>query len=183
MTYGDGRATPTRRPIRSSSESHAGRTPTGHPRLVALRHHASFWVAPAVLLIAALLPWPYGYYVLLRLAVFAASTLIAYEQWRFDDAVSGWVVAFGAVALLYNPIMPIHLTREIWSVVNVATAAVFLAHLGALRRSIGSQSSEQRPPYVRSVRRIWILPRSLSLGLTWHRPSGERDVTSHDKME
>lgn len=113
-------------------------------RLVALRHHKSLWLAPAVLLAGALLPWPYGYYDLLRLAVCAVSGWIAYEQWRHDDAVSGWVVAFGGMAMLYNPVMPIHLTREIWSVVNLASASLFVWHLSALTRLVRDTDSTAR---------------------------------------
>lgn len=101
-------------------------------RLVSLRHHKSLWIVPTVLLGAALLPWPYGYYQLLRLAVCVVSGWIAYEQWKHDDAVSGWVVAFGGLALLYNPVMPVHLSREVWSVLNLSSAALFLGHLRAL---------------------------------------------------
>ena len=115
-----------------------------HSRLVALRHHKSLWLAPAVLLTGALLPWPYGYYELLRLAVCAVSGWIAYEQWRHDDAVSGWVVAFGGMAMLYNPLMPIHLTREIWSMLNLASALVFVLHLGALKSLVQDLDSSAR---------------------------------------
>lgn len=58
-------------------------------RLVFLRHHPSLWLAPAALLILALLPWPYGFYNLLRLAVCVVSAWLAYEQWKHDDAISG----------------------------------------------------------------------------------------------
>lgn len=95
-----------------------------------------------MLLLAALFPWPYGYYNLLRLAVFAVSTWIAYEQWRHDDAISGWVVAFGGISLLYNPLIPIHLTREIWAALNIGTAALFLGHLRALKRLVTIQSRD-----------------------------------------
>ena len=175
---------PAQRPVRSVSESHPGQTRTPHNlRLVALRHHASVWVAPAVLLIAALLPWPYGYHGLLRVAVFVVSAWIAYEQWRFDEAVSGWVVAFGGVALLYNPFMPVHLTREIWSVLNIATAVLFLTHPRALRGLIAGRSSEQRQFFVRSLRRLKSLPRSLSRRLSLYQSSGARDVSSRGKEE
>ena len=103
-------------------------------RLVSLRHHPSLWVGVSALLLFALFPWPYGYYVLLRLAVFVVSAWIAYEQWKIDNAISGWVVAFGAVALLYNPLLPVHLTRELWIVLNLATAALFLWHFRELKR-------------------------------------------------
>ena len=115
-----------------SSHREACGTSPRESRLVSLRHHKSFWLAPTVLLAAALLPWPYGYYQLLRLAVCVVSGWIAYEQWKHDDGVSGWVVAFAGMALLYNPAMPVHLSREIWSVLNLASAALFLGHLGAL---------------------------------------------------
>jgi len=95
-----------------------------------------------VLLLVALFPWPYWYYNLLRLAVFAVSAWIAYEQWRIDDAISGWVVAFGLIALLYNPFLPVHLTREIWSVLNIGTAALFLGHLVALKKLGSAQSNK-----------------------------------------
>lgn len=114
---------------------------------------ASLWLVPAALLVAALFPWPYGYYTLLRLAVCCVSGWVAYEQWRHDDAISGWVVAFGAAALLYNPILPIHLTREIWSVLNVITAALFLGHLVSLGRMAANESKGRRLPSGRSLRR------------------------------
>ena len=174
---------PARGRFPSTSVSRSGPARADNVRLVALRHHASVWVAPAILLIAALFPWPYGYYGLLRLAVFVVSAWIAYEQWRFDDAVSGWVVAFGGVALLYNPFMPIHLTREIWSVLNIATAVLFFAHLRALKGLISGQSSEQRRFFARPVQRLKSLPRSLIRRIASHRSSGARDVASRGKRD
>ena len=122
-------------------------------RLVSLRHHASLWLAPAAMLVGALFSWPYGYYTLLRLAVCGVSSWIAYEQWRHDGAISGWVVAFGAAALLYNPAVPIHLTREIWSVLNVVTAALFLGHLWALTRLVANESERHERRFARYWRR------------------------------
>ena len=119
-------------------------------RLVSLRHHPSLWLAPATLLILALLPWPYGFYNLLRLAVCVVSAWLAYEQWKHDDAVSGWVVALSAAALLYNPLLPIHLTREIWSVLNIATAGLFLGHLRVLKNLVNTQAPYLRPPEERT---------------------------------
>lgn len=178
----DGPQTPAQRHVRIASGSPA-RAPVDNRRLVALRHHASVWVAPAILLIAALFPWPYGYYGLLRLAVFVVSAWIAYEQWRFDDAVSGWVVAFGGVALLYNPFMPVHLTREIWSVLNIATAVLFLAHLRALKGLIAERPGEQSRLSVQPGRRLKSLPRSLFRRLRLQQSSGAREVTSRGKED
>lgn len=105
-------------------------------RLVSLRHHPAVWLVPTALLLLAILPWPYGFYNLLRLAVCAVSAWLAYEQWKHDNAASGWMVALSAVALLYNPVIPIHLTREIWIVLNLISAGVFLGHLWVLKNKI-----------------------------------------------
>ena len=62
------------------------------------------WVGPVVMLMAALFPWPYGYYNLLRLCVCGVAAFLAYQQWIHDDAASKWVVTLIAIALLYNPL-------------------------------------------------------------------------------
>ena len=105
-------------------------------RLVALRHHPALWLTPAALLLLALLPWPYGFYTFLRLGVCVVFAWLAYEQWKFDNAISAWVVVLGAFTLLYNPLLTVHLTREIWSVLNPLTAFVLVCHLWSLRRLI-----------------------------------------------
>lgn len=168
--------------IQATTESHVGHLSPGDSRLVSLRHHPSLWWGPAALLLAALLPWPYGYYDLLRLAVFVVSAWIAYEQWRHDDGVSGWVVAFGAAALLFNPFMPIHLTREIWSVLNIGTAMLFLGHLRALRRLVVGTPNEPRQLSARSIgRRLRSAPRLFSQRLLSRRPGPP--TISRDKAE
>lgn len=102
-------------------------------RSAVFRHDWILWVGPIVMLVAALLPWPYGYYNLLRFCVCGAAAFLAYQQWTHDDAASKWVVVLVGIAVLYNPLVPIHLTRDIWSVLNVATAATFVGHLRSLR--------------------------------------------------
>lgn len=146
---------PTRKAIRpatSRSDNFTRVLGSHESRIVAIRHHASVWIVPAVLLVLALLPWPYGYYTFLRLGVCAVSGWLAYEQWRHDNAVSGWVVGLGATALLFNPLLPIHLTREIWNVLDLAAAGLLVAHLCALRRLITELPANGPTPLRRSVR-------------------------------
>ena len=85
------------------------------------------------MLVAALFPWPYGYYNFLRFCVCGAAAFLAYQQWTHDNAASKWVVIWGMIAVLYNPFVPVHLTREIWTTLNVATAVAFVAHFRILR--------------------------------------------------
>lgn len=68
---------------------------------------------------------PYAYYTLLRwvcCGVFAYLTLKAYEQ-----GLQGWTWVLGVTAAIYNPLVRVHLTREIWTFVNVVTIVIAAA--------------------------------------------------------
>ena len=93
------------------------------------------WIPQAisgVLLLWAVNPEnPYEYYILLRwicCAAFAYLTVQAYSLKK-----DGWVWILGFVAVLYNPIVSVHLSREIWSVVNLVTIAIAAASVFVLR--------------------------------------------------
>jgi hypothetical protein len=88
------------------------------------------WAIPAVLLLLALGPWPYGYYVLLRLVVCLASIFIA---WRLKKKGEALMWAFVTLAILYNPIVKVPLGREVWMVANLISLVPF-AYVG-LRRT------------------------------------------------
>ena len=111
-----------------------------------------YFAVPAAMALLALLDTPYGYYQLLRLVVAAASVFIAVAAWQRGSHVA--VIAFGLLALIYNPIAPLHLKRDIWEWVNIGTAAVFLFALAMLelreRRNRGTGS----PPGVSEPRRL-----------------------------
>ena len=94
------------------------------------------WLVPIGLVLAALFPWPvYGYYIFLRIVMCIACAFLAYRQFVSNDRLDFWTILLGAVAVLYNPIIPVHLTREIWSVINVGTAAVLGAHWALVGRN------------------------------------------------
>lgn len=76
--------------------------------------------------LAAMLLWalsesnPYGYYQLLRWGCLVGFLFIArYCHLRSDDS---WVWAFCALALLYNPLIPLALGRSLWELVNIGSA-------------------------------------------------------------
>jgi hypothetical protein len=88
-------------------------------------------IASAMLLWALYPENPYGYYILLRwiiCAVFAYLAIQAYAQ-----AKQAWVWIFVLTALIYNPLIRLHLTREIWSVVNIVTIVVAVASIFILK--------------------------------------------------
>src|SRR5690606_30004279 len=88
--------------------------------------HLAVWIVPIILLVVAGAPLPYGYYTLVRFAACGAAAFIAYQSHRADKIAWTWVM--GGIAVLFNPVVPFHLGREIWFAVDLAAAIVFAAH-------------------------------------------------------
>ena len=73
---------------------------------------------------------PYGYYTLLRwvcCAVFAYSASCAVNHQHKD-----WAWVLGLTAAIYNPIIPVHLSRELWLIVNTVTIGIAVASIFAV---------------------------------------------------
>src|SRR5262245_692633 len=91
------------------------------------------WLFVAGMLVyAALEKHPYRYYTLLRwicCPVFAYSAFTAHENNRLP-----WAWIFGVLALLYNPILRVHLDRTTWTGVNWVTVAVLVVAAIVFRR-------------------------------------------------
>ena len=84
-----------------------------------------FWIAPILVMAIGFLPMPYGYYNLSRIVVCVCSIYFAYNLYKQDDITFVWI--FGLLAVLYNPIIPIHLyEKKIWMIVNILTAVLFI---------------------------------------------------------
>jgi len=90
------------------------------------------WLIPMAALSVALLEMPYGYYTLLRLLVCGVCLYLV--AWDSEHGRKSWVWVLGGCAVLYNPVFRIHLDRELWSFVNVATIGLFAAHMWSHRR-------------------------------------------------
>jgi hypothetical protein len=84
-----------------------------------------------VLLLWALDKHPYGYYTLLRFVVCGVTAYSAYLAVELKK--NGWAWTFGIIALLFNPIIPFHLGRDIWQIVDVGVAILLLVSLFLLK--------------------------------------------------
>jgi hypothetical protein len=83
------------------------------------------WLIAAVMLILAVIgQYPYGFYKLLRwicCAVFVYSAFKAQEEDRI-----AWAWIFGALAVLFNPIVLVHLQRDTWQIIDWITISVIV---------------------------------------------------------
>ncbi|CAM3297178.1 DUF6804 family protein [Shewanella pealeana] len=90
----------------------------------------------SVLLFLGVAPLPYGYYMLLRLVatvVFVWAALVAHQR---KNEVLPWV--FGLCAIVFNPIIKIHLPKELWAVIDITAGMLLLA----VQKQIKEQSNE-----------------------------------------
>jgi len=84
-------------------------------------------IVASVVLLLALLPFPYAYYTLLRIVVTICAGIIAYNLKPHEDR-KNWFFIFVGIAILFNPIIPIHLSRKIWGLIDIIVAVVFGWH-------------------------------------------------------
>jgi hypothetical protein len=85
-------------------------------------------IIAGVVLILAIPPlWPYGYYQLLRWVVTAAALYIIYISYGLDNKKWIWLMAI--IAILFNPIFSIHLTKGIWAPIDFVVAIIFFISL------------------------------------------------------
>ncbi len=110
--------------------------------LIASRVWAPQFVAVAFLLWALSPTNPYAYYVLLRwvcFGVFGFLTTLAVK-----NRLIGWAWGLGTITALYNPFFTAHLTRELWSLVNIATILVATGTVFSRRLSSVANSERRR---------------------------------------
>lgn len=88
----------------------------------------------AALLFLAIFPWPYGYYILLRWLICFSASVVA---WGFYKShLSHWSLIFGGIAFLFNPLIPVYLTKPVWVSIDLIVSVLFV---------IASQSSGRQP--------------------------------------
>ena len=91
---------------------------------------------PVIYICAAMLflgaaPLPYGYYSLLRLVACGVFGFAAFTAHERRKTFLPWV--YGLIAILFNPIFKIHLSKGTRGSLDIVAALVLLATSGAIR--------------------------------------------------
>lgn len=89
------------------------------------------WWIPLGVLSVALLQLPYWYYLFVRLIVCGACIFLTRAE--VEAHRTRWAWTLGAVAFLYNPLIKVHLDRELWWIINLATIWLLAIHMWARR--------------------------------------------------
>lgn len=80
-----------------------------------------YWLG-LILCLVAVMPLPYGFYTFLRIAVTIIAIVAALDFYKNNEGI--WIV-FAGITVLFNPLIPIYLTREIWFFIDLITAGFF----------------------------------------------------------
>jgi membrane-bound ClpP family serine protease len=82
-------------------------------------------IVAAVLLLIAMLHLPIGYYRIMRIGVTIAAILLIRQELK--KGINTWVILFGIITILFNPIFPVYLgTKSTWLPIDLISGATFL---------------------------------------------------------
>ena len=87
-------------------------------------------IAGALLL--CLLSLPYGYYELVRWGGMVCFGVLAFYSYQQKE--EGWMVAYAALAVLFQPFCKIALGRSVWNAIDVAVAGLLMWTVWKKRR-------------------------------------------------
>ena len=94
------------------------------------------WV-PTIILLVAVLPLPYEYYMILRLVIPIFCIIITVNEFKKTRYVPVRYIFLG-LAVLYNPFLPVHLTKELWIILNLLSGCAFYIYKGLIAKETNS---------------------------------------------
>jgi hypothetical protein len=100
--------------------------------------HNWFKLIAIALLLGASSYHPYAYYQILRWVVCAAAAYTAYLLYESRRNIVLWV--FVVIAVLFNPIAPIYMTKETWQTYDLLAALIFIVSLFPFARKAKSEN-------------------------------------------
>ena len=96
----------------------------------------------AVLLLLGAFELPYGYYTFLRIVVTLYTLVLAF--YAHDQSKYNQMSLFLCIAILFNPLIPIYLSKDIWEVIDILTAVLLFTIPPLLKGGKDSRSSRKR---------------------------------------
>ena len=91
-----------------------------------------FLIATIVMLVLGIIGMPYGFYTLIRIAVCILSIFLFVIHKESGDPILP--VIYLVTAILFNPIIKVHLDKEIWSFIDGSVIFLFLISISKVKR-------------------------------------------------
>jgi hypothetical protein len=89
----------------------------------------------AGLLLIGLIDLPIGYYTFLRIVVTIGSVTVVITE--FNNGLNFWVIIFGLIAIIFNPLKPIYLNdKSAWMPIDIIGGIIFLIKSFTIKQNI-----------------------------------------------
>jgi len=93
------------------------------------------FLIPAIFLcIVPFFKFPYGIYTLLRIVITLSAAFIIYDNYKKTNKANTTILVFSLILIIFNPIFPIRLNREMWLPIDLITAAIYFYHYMKIRK-------------------------------------------------
>ncbi len=93
------------------------------------------YLVPAIFLcIVPFFKFPYGIYTLCRIVITLSAAFIIYNNYKKTNNVNSTIVMFSIILIVFNPIFPIRLNKEMWLPIDLITAAIYFYHYVKIRK-------------------------------------------------
>jgi hypothetical protein len=99
---------------------------------MAARPHLVPCMVGALMALVAIADLPYGYYTFMRLVVCATAVFVLVVAVRSDQMWAVWL--YGMFALLFNPVVPVHLTKGLWRPIDFVVGIMLVVAALVVRR-------------------------------------------------
>ena len=88
---------------------------------------ALFLFIPAgLLIISNLVTFPVGIDTFVKMVIcFSSVTIICYA-FKSTKGINETIIIFSLILILFNPVFPIHLERELWLLINLLTSGIYI---------------------------------------------------------
>jgi hypothetical protein len=97
------------------------------------------FLIPAIFLcVVPFFKFPYGIYTLLRIVVTLSAAFVIYDNYKKLNKVNVTIVIFSIILIVFNPIFPIRLNKELWLPIDLITAAIYFYHYIKIRKKNSS---------------------------------------------
>ena len=88
---------------------------------------ALFLFIPAgLLIISNLVTFSVGFEIFVKLIICFSSSIIIFYGFKSAKGVNETIIIFSLILLLFNPVIPIHLEKELWLPINLLTSGIYI---------------------------------------------------------
>jgi hypothetical protein len=91
------------------------------------------FISIVMLFLAIIYNHPYGYYQILRFVICGTTIYLAYQCYNYK--YNRWLWLLGAIIILFNPLIPIHMDRDSWQLVDTIIVIIFCVFLIKFRKN------------------------------------------------